>query len=115
MKPITVPCTLDSATRRKDRSVTLKFSSNLEVTSEDYLEMDRRLHKAGWLLWSENELQLEDIPTHDAPTEERKSKGQRLRAVYFLIWRKLGTDEPFDTWWDRQFERLLDQLKDKIE
>lgn len=112
--PITIACTFDTATRRKDRTIRLGFSSNLEVSTDDYMAMDRQLLTAGWLLWSPNELRLEDIPTKDAPTEQRKSKGQRLRAVYYLWWRKLNPDEDFETWYDRAFEKIMDQIKEKL-
>ena len=110
--PIQVAVTLDSATRKKDRSVTLKFTTNAEVTSPDYMQMDSRVLAEGWLLFSANELQEADVPIDQAESRNGKSKGHRLRAVYFLIWKKRQIDEPFDPWFDRQFERYMDRLKD---
>lgn len=113
--PIKISVTFDRVSRRKDKSISLAFSSNLEVPTEELAELDRLLQQAGWCLFSPNELKLEDLPRHDAPTEQRKSKGQRLRAVYFLLWRKLQVEEDFDSWFARQFEKIMDQIKDKLD
>ncbi len=115
--PIQVPVTLDSANRKKDKSVRLSFTTNFEVSTEDYMQMDRLVQSAGWLLFSPNELQDADIPTERAPTEEGKSKGQRMRAVCYLRWKQEtgGDSEPFEPWYDRKFEALLDHMKAKLD
>jgi hypothetical protein len=112
---IAIPVTFDSATRKKDKSVSCRFTSNLEVTTDDYMHMDKLLQSEGWLLFAPNELQEADIPDEPAQGREGKSKGQRLRAVYYLIWQKRAPDEPFETWYTRQFETIMDKLKEQLD
>ncbi len=115
MNAITVPCTFDRAPRKKDKSVALSFTTNLEINTADYMEMDRLLQAEGWLLFSPSELQEADIPTEAAQSREGKPKGQRLRAVRYLIWKKRGIDEPFEVWYDRWFESLMETQKGQLE
>lgn len=114
-KTIQIPVTFDRAARKKDKSVSMSFTSNLEVTTGDFMLMDELLQSEGWLLFSTNELQEADIPAEQAQSREGKTKGQRLRAIHFLIWQKLHIDEPFDAWYDRQFERVMDKLKERLD
>lgn len=113
---VTVPVTWERANRRKARTVGLAFESTLEVSNEDFAVMDTFAGKStGWLMYAENELTEEDVPEEDAPTDGGKTKIQRLKAVYFLIWKQRNIHEPFQGWWDRQFEIMLDKRKQEIE
>jgi hypothetical protein len=112
---IQVPATWDRASRKKDRTVSFGATSNLEVSNEDFALMDTFHGQSGYLIFSENELKEEELPTEDAPSKEGKSKGHRLRVVYFLIWKKRQVDEPFEAWYDRQFERLMDKRKEELQ
>jgi hypothetical protein len=62
---IQIPVTLDSANRRKDRSVSLRFSSTLELGTADFAELDRLTPSTGWLLFSQNEFDEADVPNED--------------------------------------------------
>lgn len=72
---IQVPVTFDRAARKKDKSVTLSFTSNLEISTGDYMLMDELLQSEGWLLFSTNELQEADIPAEPAQGHEGKNQG----------------------------------------
>ncbi len=114
MSAIQVAATFDSANRRKDRSCRLSFSTNLEISTDDYAQMDRLVQQSGWLLFSPNELRTEDVPKEEAPSD-LKRPSVRLRGVLYRIW-DLNTDrsEPFDTFYQRQVERIIDKLKDQL-
>lgn len=110
-----VPVTFDSANRKKDRSVSMRFTTNLEVSNADFAEMDKVVGSQGWLLFKDNEFSVGDVPDEPAPSREGKTKIQRMRSVYFLLWKKTDQSEPFDSFWDRQFERVLDKLKERLD
>lgn len=113
---ILLPVSFDSANRRKDKSVSLKFSTAFEVSTDDFSEMDRLVQSMGWLAFRDNEFDPSQLPTEDAPIGETKPKIQRLRAVLFLIWRdKTDQSVPFQTWWDSQFEKLLSKYKEQLD
>ena len=113
--PIQFEGHLTGAKRHVDKSVSMTTRSNFEMSTEDFAEIDRLLQSHGHVLFSPNALQISDIPQEPASSPEGKSKSQRLRAVYFLIWKKSLVDEPFDLWYDRQFEQVMDKLKEKLD
>jgi hypothetical protein len=53
---VQIPVTLDAANRRKDRSVSLRFSSTQELGTADFAELDRLTPSSRWLLFAQNEL-----------------------------------------------------------
>lgn len=115
MRPVQFPATLTSAKRHADKSVSWTHRSNFEMTTEDFAEIDRLLGSAGWAAFAPNELQGTDLPSEPAGSVEGKSKGQRMRAVWFLKWKKRGIDQPFDSWYDRIFETCMEKWKEELD
>ncbi len=112
---ILLPVTLDSANRKKDKSVALKFTTNFEITTPDFAQIDLLVQSIGWLKYRDNKVP-EEMPKEDAAGKEGKSKLQRLRAVHYLYWRDhTDQSELFNGWWDRKFEQLLDKYKERLD
>lgn len=44
-----------------------------------------------------------------------KTHSQRLRAVLFVLWKQEGEKEPFEVFYGAKMERLIDQIKTKLE
>jgi hypothetical protein len=110
-----IPVTWDSANRKRDRSVSLRFTTNFEINNQDFSKMDEMVGLQGWLLFKENEsIDLKELPTEAAPTDGKKPS-QRLRGVLWHYWDK-NTDrsEEFDAYYARSMERIIEQVKDKI-
>lgn len=114
MTDILLPVTLDSANRKKDRSVSLKLTTNFEISNPDFSTLDTLAQTIGWMRYRSNE-QPEGLPEEPATSNDRKSKAQRQRAVWFLKWKKRSIEEPFDSWYDRQFEAILDKWKEELD
>jgi hypothetical protein len=114
-RKIIVPATLDAANRKKDRSVSLRATTNLEINNEDFAMMDTFVSHSGWLLFSENELTANDVPEYNALESEGKSPSQRLYSVMFVAWNEL-TDKstPFEYWRVEQMEKIINQYKAKL-
>lgn len=112
-----VPVTWDRAARKKDKSVSLAFTTNFEITNDDFAKMDRFVGGIGWMLFKPNKsFEDEEIPEENAPEDGSKTKLQRLRAVYFVFWKtKTDMSEPFDMYWTRKFEILMDTVKEKLD
>src|SRR5215212_4063505 len=92
---VQIPVTLDSANRRKDRSVSLRFSSTQELGTADFAELDRLTPSIGWLLFAQNEFDEGDRPADDGPDDGRRAS-ERGGAVLFIWWRtNAGESEPF--------------------
>jgi hypothetical protein len=45
----------------------------------------------------------------------QKTQGQRIRAVLFILWKKEGSKEDFETYYRNQTDKIIDYLKGKIE
>lgn len=45
---------------------------------------------------------------------EHKTPSQRMRAVLFLLWKEAKTDEPFETFYGKRMESLIEWLKSKL-
>ncbi len=115
MKPIQISATMDRANRRKDRTISVTFTSNAEISTDDYSEIDRRLLQEGWLLFSSNELQTEDLPKEQAPAKDSKKPSLRMRGVLWHIWdQNTDKSEEFQTYYERQMEKLIIKLKEQL-
>jgi hypothetical protein len=111
---ITVPVTFDAANRRKDKSVSMRFTSNLEVSNADFATMDLYAGREGWLAFKDNEISEADIPKENAPSDG-KSMRDRMRATHWVYW-DTNTDKsvPFPIWYDQYQEAYIQRLKDKL-
>lgn len=76
---IMIPVTMDIPKRKADSSVKLSFTTNSEVTTNDYMMMDSYRQSSGWLLFRENEFTEEDVPTEDVDVEIGKSQATQVR------------------------------------
>jgi hypothetical protein len=108
----TIPVTFDAANRRRDKSVSLRFSSNLELSPEDFMELDRKVQSEGWLAFDDNAVAAAAaLPLDDAPTNT-KSRSQRLRhAICAVYYAKNGMWEGSDEFYDRIMDRLISQYE----
>ena len=113
MKAIKLPAALDNFTERKDGSSRITFDSR-ELTEEEVLILRRFRNEEGWLLFSKNELDQEDVPDKDAEVDV-KTPSQRLRAVLFVRWKNLGEPDTFKIFYDRAVEHFINQVKAKLD
>lgn len=114
--------TLSRATRKTDKTVSINFITDLEESSEGFMEIDKLLQSRGILYYSDkgeltqaevNELDNVDIEL------EGKSKSKRLRSV---IWRnceqhygRKPTDKEFQEYYSVKMEVIIQHYKDKLD
>ena len=112
---ILVAVTLDTANRKKDRSVSFRLTTNAEVSNDDFAKMDTFVGHSGWFIFAENELGANDIPQHDALDTQGKSPSKRLYNTMFVVWNEL-TDRstPFEYWRIEQMEKIINGYKAKL-
>ena len=110
--------TLDRASRRKDKSVSLTFITSLEQSSEEYMEIDTLLNDSGVLYFkSSGNLTKEEIKALDS-TEvevEGKTKSQRLRNVMYILWQQNQGLYTFEEFYSLEMEKIIQHYKDKLE
>lgn len=124
MSNLLTQVTLDRANRKKDKSVSLTFVTQLEQTSEQFMEIDEKIGDSGLLFFkSSGNLTKEEIKELDN-TEievEGKTKSQRLRNVLHVYWNqnKEGMDEiyfkSFNNFYASEMEKIIEHYKGKLE
>jgi hypothetical protein len=110
-----LPAIFTKITSLADRSYKLEFSTR-ELSGQDATMLMSQIHNEGWLLFSPNELNGKDIPDEkpDSMTG-KKTQAQRLRAVIYKIWESKGSNGSFETYYQSYMEKVIDQLKEKID
>jgi hypothetical protein len=120
MKGILRQVTLDRASRRKDKSISITFITELEETSQDYIEIDQQLDQRGVLYFKPSgeltQKELDEIDNVDV-VNEGKSKSQRLRNVLYITWQQLGDkyDAPFETYYADTMEYVIGRYKSNLD
>jgi len=112
MKAITCPVILSGASTRRDGSLGLRFDTPELSPDEKVALMELQNRNLKMLLQ----------PAEDAPVElkevkgefDRKTPGQRLRAVLFCLWRQCGEGE-FEDFYRRRMEQIIETIKGKLD
>jgi len=101
-------------TLKNDGSVTLKFATP-ELTKEEInILLDNKM-KVGWVLFSPNEIQVEDIPDKEAEMETKsptKMLYNRMLRYYMTAIDKKG--EGFNEWRTKQMLQIGQKYLDKL-
>jgi hypothetical protein len=114
-KIIELPVTLDSATRKKDRSVSLRFTTLFEVNHEDFGIIDNYHQTAGHLLFKANKFESDEVPTDDVSTD-LKTPSQRLRAVLYVYHMQTNGDPAkFREFYDSTMEKYIIKVKEQLD
>ena len=103
-------------TFKKDRSANMKFTTVREVTKEEreILFEAGTTDEMGWLLWSPNKIQIEDLPTEQAE-DLSKTPSKRLRSVLFVLWKQQGEQGSFESFYRERMEKLIDMVKTRLD
>jgi hypothetical protein len=109
---------LDRATRKKDKSVALTFITDLEQSTDEFMEIDKQLMKHGILYFSERteltQQEVDELDNVDIEIEG-KTKSQRLRSVLYVYWKQQASDKDFKTFYSDWMEQVITKMKNKLE
>ena len=110
--------TFEGSTRRKDGSVKLSFTTDLEQTTPQFMEFDEARNTHGILYYSDRaeltQAEVDELDSVDIELEG-KSKAQRLRAVLFILWKQQGEIGDFKEFYSQWMEKIIQGMKDKLE
>ena len=116
MSNLLTQVTLDRANRKKDKSVSLTFVTQLEQSSEQFMEIDEKIGDSGLIFFkSSGNLTKEEIKELDN-TEievEGKTKSQRLRNVLIVYAKQNGQE--LSTFYASEMEKIIEHYKGKLE
>jgi hypothetical protein len=119
MSKILCPAILDGYTRRKDRTVSLRFITQ-EKTSSEVMNIDETLDQFGVLYFrgeekmntdEVDELDNIDLDLYDEP----KSQSKRLRNVLYILWKQDGSEGDFKKHYKQKTEAIIQHFKNKID
>lgn len=124
MSNILSTVTLDAVTRKKDKSITLRFTTQTEQSSEQLMEMDRVLNESGVMYFKPNgdltTEEVEQLESVDLPIEG-KSKSQRLRNTLYVLYtqrpcsdKNLAVYCDFKQFYSRELEKIIEHYKQKL-
>lgn len=109
--------TFERANRRKDKSVSLSFTTDLEQSTLEFMEMDKLIGSRGVIHYSDRgELTQAEIDKLDEVDVELegKTKSQRLRSVLYLYSKQLG-EEDFKKFYSEYMEKIIQAYKNKLD
>ncbi len=109
---------LNKASRKADKSVSIQFVTDLEQSPEELMEMDRLVGSRGILYYSDRgELTQQEIDELDAVDIELegKTQSQRLRAVMYVYFEQQGKNGDFKDFYKTYTEKIIQQIKDKLD
>lgn len=111
-----IPVSLDSANRRKDKSIRVTFSSMFEVSPEDFMEIDKELGNTGWIVFSPKAVNEVEIPEEDLTNPDLKSPSKRLRSVlYAYHMQEDGDPAKFREFYETTMEKYISKVKERLE
>jgi len=114
---IELPCTMDRYNRKKDRSVTLGFTTIVEISNEDLSVIDTFHQEAGHLLFKRNSFTNEDIPEEDVETDIAKSQATQIRDALWVLYKAKGGDSNKDNWnlfYRKQMQTYKARILDEV-
>lgn len=111
---IQVPATLDSANRKKDRSVKFAFTTTKEISTDEFMVMDSFHQSAGYLLFKENEFSEEEIPEEDVEADIEKSQSVQVRDALWVLYKAKGNDTKDKQKWNLFYRQNMQTIKARI-
>ena len=107
--------TFDRANRKKDKSVSMTFITQLEQSTDDFMQIDKILNDSGILYFkSSGNLTEKEIKELDSTTieVEGKTKSQRLRNV-LIVYAKQN-DLELSNFYSSEMEKIIEHYKSKL-
>lgn len=110
----TTAAVLDGVSPLKDGGLSMRWHTQ-EMSKEDMSLAMEYYQSYGHLLFSENELTMEDVPKTNAYLDGGKSPSKRLRDRMFVYYKSKNNDTAgFEKWYERQLEKVGNQYLEEI-
>lgn len=108
---------LDRVSRKKDKSISITFITNMEQTPKQLMELDEQLSTSGHLFYKPSgnlsELELKELDKLDLEVNG-KTRSQRLRGAIMVLHKKTGSIDSKEDFYVRFMEKFIKHVVDKI-
>lgn len=112
MKALNLELVLEGITAKKDKSLSLRFSTPELSSSEKSIVMDLQGVVLDSLL-QPKDIEFPEIVEVKTETEQ-KTASSRLRGSLWILHQKSKSDLDFDVYYRQQMEKFIDRIKEKI-
>lgn len=88
-----------------------------ELTPEQMMKLFSLKGKAGWMVFKENQITIEDVPEADADLDpNEKSPCKRLKDRMFVYFRDVlnRPKHDFEAWYRRELEKIGEKYLEKL-
>jgi hypothetical protein len=102
--------------RLKDKSVNISFNLN-EIATDDLMQIDSEIDTFGVVYFSiKGVITDEEKKAIDQATIELggKTQSERIRNVLYVLHSQTDTDEPFDSFYKKKTEEIIEHFKTKL-
>lgn len=113
---IQIPVTFDSANRKRDKTVGLRFTTNCEISTQNYMAMDMLIQNSGWLLFKSNEMQAAEVP--ELPADEAFGKmtlSQEMRWYLKKLWEQNNEGLEWSDYYKSRMRLMIEMLKQRLD
>lgn len=114
-----VPGVITEAKIKSKNNIRLQIDSQEAVSPEGISRVCQLVNQLGWFTFNVHQIEAEDIidlPPLKKTEPEEKSPSQRLRAVFYIMWKQ--NPEGFkdkDSHYKYMMERLIEYYKNKLD
>lgn len=116
-KPIQLPVLIAGLSTKVDGSIKIVLETR-EFKPEEATQVFALRNQEAWAILAANEIKEEDVklPTEKAdPAIGTKTPSQRLRAVLYRLWEQTKSGVDFESYYRVNLEKIIDQLKGRLE
>ena len=115
MKAVQFPAQLQKIATRVDGSINISLETQ-ELSGTDMAELFSYRNALGYVTFTPNLVNNVEVPDEPA-IDNSKSPSQRLRGILYVLWEQQGKKkfDTFSQYYDVQMERIINQVKDKID
>lgn len=113
MTPRPIMSILDGISTRKDGTLKVTLETN-ELHTEDSVYLMQNVNKQGYFYFQEAPFKEINIPDIKLNEFENKTKSQIQRNVLWRLWEAGGKKGDFDAYYNASMEKIIDQLKEKL-
>ena len=105
---------LKGATRKADDSVTVKFETTTEMSTEQFTEIDGFRKKTGHLVFKKDAIKGSEIPKGDTE-EQGLSDSQLLRKSLYAVWKAKTDRKMINEDWENYYTNAIMGFKRAVD
>lgn len=113
--------TLTRSNRRSDKSASINFTTALEQSTSEMSELDTLFQQQCLIAIKPEDTpfldtELKDLDSVDMDIEDTtKTPSKRLRSVLYILWDQGVKDVEFKEFYKNRMNRLIEQIKDRLD